>query len=231
MEQQPNNPWILTGSGRVVDLLDPDVNSIALEDIARNLSRLARFSGSTRGHFLYSVAQHSVLVADIVKSLSEDPLAPRYALLHDAHEAYVGDITSPVKRALGPDGLQALRDMTDRLDLAIWAHFGLPEPDYDMKLAVKRADMIALASERRDLMSSEGPDWQLGVEPMAAFVGPADPPELAYARFMDVFLELSTEISIPAINQRIAAREGLNALTAIPANAGPSRERDTGRGA
>ncbi len=60
MERQTHNPWTLTGSGRVVDLVDPDINSIALEDIARHLSRIARFSGGTKGHFLYSVAQHSV---------------------------------------------------------------------------------------------------------------------------------------------------------------------------
>jgi len=87
--------WILTRTGRRFDLLAPKADQVSTLDIAHALSQLCRFNGHTSRH--YSVAQHSLLVASIVPA--EHQLA---ALLHDATEAYVGDMTRPLK-ALLPD--------------------------------------------------------------------------------------------------------------------------------
>lgn len=94
--------WILTQSGQQFDLLRPTASMIKPVDIAHALSRLCRFNGHTRAH--YSVAQHSLIVASLVPV--EHQLV---ALLHDAPEAYIGDMTRPLKAEAE---LAALREET-----------------------------------------------------------------------------------------------------------------------
>ena len=93
-------------SGRRLDILNPSPLDVEIEDIAHGLARVARWNGQTRGGVIFSVAQHSVLVAEILGLL--DPAAPArwrlFALLHDAPEYVIGDMISPFKAALG-DGL------------------------------------------------------------------------------------------------------------------------------
>lgn len=84
---------IATISGRVIDFLAPDPAQIHLDDIARGLARQARYTGQTVRP--YSVAMHSLLVAELVPH--EHRL---HALLHDAPEAYTGDAPSPMKEAM-----------------------------------------------------------------------------------------------------------------------------------
>lgn len=82
--------WILTHSGRQFDLTSPTAAMISPVDIAHALSNLCRFNGHTRTH--YSVAQHSMLVSSLVPEQHK-----LVALLHDATEAYIGDMTRPLK--------------------------------------------------------------------------------------------------------------------------------------
>jgi hypothetical protein len=84
---------IRTFSGKYIDPLNPNPDLICIEDIAHSLSMQCRFGGHTRQ--FYSVAQHSVMCA--LKLPDELKLA---GLLHDASEAYLMDIPSPVKRRL-----------------------------------------------------------------------------------------------------------------------------------
>ncbi len=144
---------IQTAQGRYFDYLNPDGDSIDIHDIAHALSRICRFGGHTRFH--YSVAQHSFLTSIIVPP--EDALA---ALLHDAAEAFIGDIPSPLK-ALLPD----YKAIEKRVEAAVLSKFGLP---YDLPESVKEADIILLATERRDLLLEQESEWTIlhGAKPL-----------------------------------------------------------------
>src|SRR5438552_18965434 len=80
--------WQRMLSGRRLDLLSPDPRDIEIEDIAHGLARVARWNGQTKGDYAFSVAQHSLVVTDIVEALWPDftPNERLAALLHDAPE-------------------------------------------------------------------------------------------------------------------------------------------------
>ena len=126
-------------SGGTFDLLNPEESTFTIEDIAHALSNLCRFGGQVQD--FYSVAQHSVLVSYMV---------PReYALdglLHDAAEAFLGDIINPVKAML-KDNYQPLEDKAHR---CIAKKYSIAET---IPLEVKTADQLALVAEVRDLTS------------------------------------------------------------------------------
>lgn len=130
---------LATHGGRFVSLHTPDPATIALDDIAHGLAAICRFSGQTRT--FYSVAQHSLMVAMLVP-----PRLRLHALLHDATEAYLQDIPSPLK-ALLPDYVV----IEKRLDAAILSSFGLPELSSRDHAEVKHADLVAVGVEMRDL--------------------------------------------------------------------------------
>jgi 5'-deoxynucleotidase YfbR-like HD superfamily hydrolase len=141
--------WQRMLSGRRLDLLAPAPDDIAIEDIAHGLARVARWNGQTIGDHAFSVAQHSLLVADIVAAL--DPGAGREielaALLHDAPEYVVGDLISPFKAALGLD----YKAFELRLLAAIYDRFGVGELSIGAMNAIKAADRIAAYYEATDL--------------------------------------------------------------------------------
>lgn len=138
--------WQRMLSGRRLDLLDPKPGDVAIEDIAHGLARVARWNGQTYGPNAFSVAQHAVLVDDIVDAL-EPGLGRTWrlaALLHDAPEYVIGDLISPFKAALGLD----YRSFEERLLAAIHTRFGLPHPLPDgIRLILKRGDRLAAYHE------------------------------------------------------------------------------------
>lgn len=141
--------WIVTHSGIKFDLLDPAPETVFLGDIVTALARLARFTGHSRG--FYSVAQHCVdglPYSDAHHALEW--------LLHDAHEAYTGDVNAPLKAHC-----PGYREIQHRVDAAIRERFGLPAIQSPF---VSRVDLRMLATERRDLMPQCGdaPDDQWG---------------------------------------------------------------------
>ena len=141
--------FLITHSGIKFDLVNPAPEMVNIEDIAVSLSRTARFNGHTKE--FYSVAQHCVLVSKIVESTH--PELALAALLHDAAEAYVGDLISPIKR-------QVLKFacIEGRVAQAIGGRFGVSlEP---VSSAVKHADLQALACEASQYMGVEDlSDW------------------------------------------------------------------------
>ncbi|CTQ32451.1 HD domain-containing protein [Jannaschia rubra] len=138
----PARAWQRMLSGRRLDLLDPTPMDIEVEDIAHGLAFVARWNGQTRGDWPYSVAEHSLLVVDILGRIDPDA-GPRdllTALLHDAPEYVIGDMISPVKAAVGP-GYGAL---DDRLQAAINLRFGLPAATPPrLKARIKKADRLS----------------------------------------------------------------------------------------
>jgi 5'-deoxynucleotidase YfbR-like HD superfamily hydrolase len=116
--------WQRMLSGRRLDLLDPSPLDIEIADIAHGLSRVARWNGQTSGAYIFSVAQHTLLV-DLVMRTQNPEVDDRLrlaALLHDAPEYVIGDMISPFKAALG-DGYKSIEK---RLLAAIHIRFSLP---------------------------------------------------------------------------------------------------------
>ncbi|MCI4643246.1 MAG: HD family hydrolase [Hyphomonadaceae bacterium] len=134
--------WQRMLSGRRLDLLNPSPMDVEIEDIAHGLARVARWNGQTQGPNAFSVAQHSLVVEQIVGELKPAlPVEARLAsLLHDAPEYVIGDMISPFKAVLGSD----YKSVEGRLALAIHQRFGLPgEPAPALKKLIKRADLIS----------------------------------------------------------------------------------------
>jgi 5'-deoxynucleotidase YfbR-like HD superfamily hydrolase len=168
--------WILTHSGRQFDLLAPTAAMISPHDIAHALANLCRFNGHTREH--YSVAQHSLIVCDLVPEKHQ-----LSALIHDATEAYLGDMTRPLK-ALMPE----YRKAEQRVWVAICDRFNIPQA---LPESVIRADMVALATERRDLMPHHLGEWQClnGIPVMPERITPMSAQE-ASMKFFNRLMEL-----------------------------------------
>ncbi len=142
--------WQRMLSGRRLDLLDPSPLDVEIEDIAHGLARVARWNGQTKGAHAFSVAQHCVLVEQLVGELRpRGTKALRLAaLLHDAAEYVIGDLISPFKAAVGLD----YKALENRLAGAIHIRFGLPPISQaaDVTL-IKKADRIAAFFEATQL--------------------------------------------------------------------------------
>lgn len=142
--------WQRMLSGRRLDLLDPSPMDIEIEDIAHGLARVARWNGQTVGEHAFSVAQHSVVVEEIVAHVQPD-IEPRWrlaALLHDASEYVIGDMISPFKAALGMD----YKLFEERLETAIHVRFGLPaKTPASIKALIKQADRACAFFEATQL--------------------------------------------------------------------------------
>lgn len=159
--------WQRMLSGRRLDLLSPSPDDVAIEDIAHGLARVARWNGQTHGAHAFSVAQHCVLVADIL--VGADATVPRdselAALLHDSPEYVIGDLISPFKAAIGLD----YKAFEERLLAAIHSRFSLPHPlSPDLKAAIKRADRIAAFYEATRLAGFDEDEGRL-------YFGPVEP--------------------------------------------------------
>jgi len=134
---------MLTATGRAIDINNPDPASICIDDIARALARSTRFGGHLGDHVeTYSVAQHSILVSQF-----SPPDLALVGLLHDAAEAYLGDVIGPLRRLL-----PAYRELEARFNLAIGEAFGLRDRLLDLPPEVRLADARAMATEARDLL-------------------------------------------------------------------------------
>ncbi len=167
-------PYLQTVSGRWVNPFDPDPDQLDAGDIARALANQCRFGGHSR--VFYSVAQHSVIVSEVVEQRGGDAEDVFAALMHDAAEAYLGDMPHPLKHrsALGA----AFRAAEEQLEQALRDRFRIradvPE--------IKRADRALLATERR-AFSAEDWHWPEleGVEPLELELTAMAPDEAAEA--------------------------------------------------
>jgi 5'-nucleotidase len=188
--------WIQTFTGLVMYPLDPRPEELCIEDIAHHLSNLCRFTGAVRE--FYSVADHSVRV-----SYACDPRDALWGLLHDAPEAYLADMSRPVKR-YSPFGA-TYQKIEERLMVVIAEKFNLPPVEGQTlqgahwKLArhipptsVKRADTVLLMTEKRDLMHGCNKAWEDTGEPLKTVIRPLSPGD-ARLSFMRRFRELTAK--------------------------------------
>jgi 5'-deoxynucleotidase YfbR-like HD superfamily hydrolase len=179
---------IQTYSGRRFSPLEPDAAQIDIRDIAHALANLCRFGGHSRAFF--SIAQHSCVVADAVEATGAGAVPTLCALLHDASEAYLGDLPHPLKHR-SPLG-RLYREIEKPLQAAILACFALPA---ELPPLVKRIDRAALAAERAALMLPAADDWwpELdGVDALELAIEPW-PPERGAREFLDRFERLEAQ--------------------------------------
>lgn len=180
--------WIATYTGVKWFITDPHPDDVRIKDIAHALSMICRFGGHTRK--FYSVAEHSVRCARLAETWEPDNYRLQMqALLHDAAEAYLGDVVRPLKVTL--PGYAELEDQTMsviRQALGVGALFGCDE------ILVKRTDDILLMTERRDIVAHTDQDWGYDhAEPLETHVAGWSP-GLAEGFFLSRFESLSAKL-------------------------------------
>lgn len=180
-----DDSWTLTASGLKLVYMRPDVDGICLEDIAKQLSMLCRFTGATSQ--FYSVAQHSILVGSLVKEALDDEgvsdQSVEYwdqvlaALFHDAEETYINDLASPLKACMRGKYKWIAHGIT----LKVFEKFGIDWAYHNA--AVKAGDNKAIIIERYYLMPDH-PGWPKVTEEEMEYAKPRlmnyEDAELAY---------------------------------------------------
>jgi 5'-deoxynucleotidase YfbR-like HD superfamily hydrolase len=140
----------ITWYGHKVDFVEPDPAEIDIRDIAHAAAVESRFTGHTdweENGYAYGVAQHCVAVARSVKHAGGSRREQRAGLLHDAAEAYVRDLSTPLKKLVAEH-----KKVERRLLNAIFWQFDLPTAwSQNLPARVKHADQVWLATEARDL--------------------------------------------------------------------------------
>lgn len=152
IERQGN--WFLSFTGKRIYPYDMRVEDICIQDIAHSLALTNRFNGHSR--WPYSVAQHSVLMSQLIRTYQfpegDDRQIRFQALMHDAPEAYCGDMISPIKSMI-----PRYKDLEAHIWEVVAQRFNLPlvlHPD------VKDADMRMVQTERRDLLIYDPTTWE-----------------------------------------------------------------------
>jgi len=195
-----NEPWIQLYNGKAFYPWMPRKEDFDLETIAVSLSRIPRFLGHTKE--FYSVAQHSI---DCLLSYPFDSQLEGYdagmedririckaILFHDAHEAFAfGDIPHPVKVQVGLTGSAAIEVTNRIIDGAIAEWLGIDENLFYTP-GVKHVDMIALATEKRDLMLPEAMSWGALPPPREEKIYPKEM-QLVAQRFINLANELGVK--------------------------------------
>jgi uncharacterized protein len=172
--------WKQTHSGKAVDLITPDPDTIVFEDIAHSLAHQCRFTGHTKRH--YSVAQHSILASRFVTN-KRHQLA---ALFHDASEAYLADIATPVKQML-PDYYLLEFNMM----VVIARKFGFEFPFAD---EIKTVDARLLMTEQEQLIGPQVKPWEIDAAPYSSYrityMSPARAKNAFYTRARQLGLDV-----------------------------------------
>lgn len=172
--------WVFTHTGAPFFIFTPRAEDIEVQTIAQSLSKQCRYNGHLKdSNSFCSVAQHSVNV-----SLYKPDIHPREKLLHDAPEAWIGDLVRPLKRML-----KDYSAIEERIEKAVCERFGLVWP---LPIEVLEADNIILATEKRDLLLPSVHSWGPLPEPLPDPIVSMTPAE-SYHLFLDRFEELFDE--------------------------------------
>ena len=164
-------------SGRYFDYLDPRPECFTIEDIGHALSKICRFGGHV--YWFYSVAEHSYRVAENVPIEFE-----RQALMHDAAEAFIGDMVYPLKKLI-----PSFKDIEHNIQKIIFKKYNI---EYPISYEVKIVDLRMLATERQQLLQEHDREWPvlMKAEPYP-FVLDRMPPDTAAAYFLNVARDLN----------------------------------------
>lgn len=157
--------------GREIDLLRPTPADVDFREIADTLAQISHYNGAALKPL--SVAYHTLIVCDA----APDPIKP-WALLHECHEARLGNIAPPVQKALielghhyslvEPSALEiAITELIHLHSDAIHRAAGLPLPSIKRCEAIHRANLVALATERRDFLGPGARRWAAEIEAVA----------------------------------------------------------------
>lgn len=180
---------ISTWTGRQVYPLDPKPDQICLEDIAHGLSNKCRYNGQS---LFYSVAEHCVHLADWCLKHGDKQLA-RYALLHDAAEAYLPDVIAPIKPLF-----KKFKKYEDKMLAVIFEALGAPAiSDLNARI-LKDADRRICLNERDAVLPNHRPEtkWPAdNLDPLDGVEIFCWPPDGAYYNFKARYAELARVVS------------------------------------
>lgn len=160
--------WMITASGASYHFTGYSActekgRPVLIEDIAHQLAQVNRFCGATKRP--YSVAEHSLLVSELAQRDGRSAVVQFAALMHDAHEIYTNDVSSPAKAAINLRSVQsggtlAWKQFEREHEETVRRHFGLLTVFSSHRLVLQEFDLVALATERRDLLQ-----WAPDAEP------------------------------------------------------------------
>lgn len=154
LDTKTDRGWIQLSNGKPFWPLDPQMEDLEIEPIAHALSNQCRFTGHSK--FFYSIAQHSLQMSYFDQTKKHG----LKLLLHDASEAFLTDVSSPVKHH---PSFWFYRQAEDRIQTMIYEKFtGDPIPPWGLEIF----DEIMLATEARDLLSPLHPDWKFKQSPV-----------------------------------------------------------------
>lgn len=174
--------WLSTNEVPKFYFLNPNPDDIRIGDIANALSKTCRFGG--HGTHYYSVAEHSVIVSKILMDKTDDIYTIMAGLLHDAEEAYLPDIPSPIKAQM-PEA----RGIYTRLSSVIMTKYGCESADFGL---IKDIDKRLCITEAKRL-GLWNPDWRDEGEELTSAISWWNP-EVANTRFLHRFRLYSAAI-------------------------------------
>jgi hypothetical protein len=176
-------PIIETFMGIGFQPLNPRIEDVWLEDIAHALSNQCRYSGHVRE--FYSVAEHCVRASELLEEWGEDEATQLWGLMHDASEAYLVDLPTPLKQN---EFGELYRGAENVLMRAICERFTMSSIEPEI---VRVADGVMLATEVRDLMPNKREHWKNLMVRAHDMRISAWPPKIAEHRFLQRFRELN----------------------------------------
>lgn len=194
MSLYQQQPWILTHSSKRVNLEHPRAEDVCLEDITYALSRLNRFTGHADPS--WTVGQHSLFCAELARLRGYSYEAQRSCLIHDFAEAYLGDVSSPLKQCIqGYHGLEVLHFA------AICKALEIPVEDewmHDRQPIVKAIDQRAFEVEAQKCMPAH-PD----LPEMAPVTGEEHRAWMRYYGYNPLRVQIEIENWLEELNEAI----------------------------
>lgn len=181
--------WFCTYTGVKFYLTDPHPDDVRIKDIAHALSMICRFGGHTTE--FYSVAQHLVHCTDLVASWEPENVKLQLdTLLHDASEAYLGDVVRPLKYSM-PKYL----DLEAKTMDVIYEGLKIEFPNVMDNATIKLADDTLLMTERQEFIRHKDNDWRIDAKPLDIELGSLSPTAAEY-QFFTKYHELRAQLEV-----------------------------------